>query len=369
MTGELRLTAIEIDGTVTRSICFAQSFGEDLFAALREAMLKRGCLRDRQHKGQCLNCALLPQCAVWPAVAPADPTRRQRGPYLRPFVLRIPSADPAGLPLGARVTYGATIVHDPTFPILASAHAAAFVAAARQVAEWGFGPALREGERAARKGAISVGRVRWVNPVTGETEPLLPTGDDPPRAPLVATFAESTPGAISESLTLTFLTPTRLVAAGTSLTSPAADVLMRRIAERLDAVATAAGVTPPGLLDQEGFVAAIARLRLSDDTTTWIGDPKRGGFVGSVRLAAEPDDLAIIVPLLHWGGALGVGKGTLHGAGRFVIGPVPATARVDTAAAAPERAGREKPPSMQPGQRPRIERRPAAVSSPRRRRD
>jgi hypothetical protein len=330
MSESLRITAIEIDGTVTRPLRFGGPPGEALSVALREAMLKRGCLRDRDHKGQCLNCALLPQCAVWPAVAPADPTQRQRGPYVRPFVLRLPDIPPTGLQPGARVTYGATIVQDPLFPALWGAYATAFVQAARQIAEWGFGLAVREGEQAARRGAISMGRARWLNPITGETQPYT-NPESGPEPPLFATFSVDIGGAeadTGDSLSLTFVTPTRLVAARAPVQHPEPTLLIRRIAERLDAVADSVGVAEPGLLADGALVDASQRLQVRDDQTTWVGETARGGFVGTITLAGDPDDLARVAPVLRWGAALGVGKGTLHGAGRFVVGPVPDTVRI-----------------------------------------
>ncbi len=339
MTAPLRITAVEIDGSVTRPLRFGGAPGEALYAALREAMLKRGCLRDRAHKGQCMNCALLPRCAVWPIVAPADPTRRQRGAYVRPFVVRLPEMKAGGVPVGARLTYGMTLVQDQTFPALWEALALAFVQAAIQLAEWGFGLAVREGEQAARRGAISVGHVRWVHPITGESEPFTAKAITP-LPPLSVTFAptDDTPtNADPRSYSLTFLTPTRLVAGGTAMQRPEPAVLLHRIAERLDAVATAVGADAPHLLDDTTFTAAIGRLEVRDDATRWIGDEARGGFVGSATLAGAPDDLAQIANVLRWGAALGVGKGTLQGAGRFVVGPVPPTARITLAAEGPQR--------------------------------
>lgn len=362
----LRITAIEIDGTVTRPLRFGGAPGEALSAALREAMLKRGCLRDRDHKGQCLNCALLPQCAVWPLVAPADPTHRQRGPYLRPLVLRLPDIPMTGLPVGARVTYGMTLVQDPIFPALWGAFGAAFMQAARLVAEWGFGLAVREGEQASRRGAISVGRARWLNPVTGETQPFSAPDGPPSAPPLVASFDTSDAdreAPLPDSLRLTFLTPTRLVAAGATIRHPEPGVLVRRIAERIGAVASSVGAVNPDLLSDDALLAAVDHLELRDDETHWIGDAAKGGFVGSAVLVGAPDDLARIAHVLRWGAALGVGKGTLYGAGRFVVGPVPPTARVvmdsnsPSGTAPPTKAGEQGSRRSEPKQPPQLRKR------------
>ncbi len=325
-TPPLRIAALEIDGTVTRPLLLDRPFGETIAAAFREAMLKRGCLRDRQHKGQCLGCALVPQCAVWPLVAPADPTRHQRGAYLRPFVLRTPVLASARIPAGTLLTYGVTLMQDGGFPAKWGEFAQAFAQAARQVAEWGIGAPVRMGEQASRRGAISVGRVRWVNPLTNATEPYLHTAPLADILPLTATWGEQDEaGAPTGTLRLTFLTPTRLVVAGESLRAPEPVVLVRRLAERLDAVALAMRAAPPDLLRDSVLLDAAARLHFMQDATAWVGDAARGGFVGAVTLAGPAGDLARVLPVLRWGAALGVGKGTLEGAGRFALGPVPAT--------------------------------------------
>ena len=196
--------------------------------------------------------------------------------------------------------------------------------AARQIAEWGFGLAVREGEQAARRGAISVGRARWRNPITGENQPFTIPEGQPEQPPLIAAFdAPTDTGApqTRDTLSLTFLTPTRLVLAGATLKRPEPDVLLRRVAERIDAVAASVGVAPPNLLADEAFLAALAHLELRTDETQWVGDAAKGGFTGSATLGGPPDDLARIAHVLNWGAALGVGKGTLHGAGRFVVAP------------------------------------------------
>jgi len=327
-------------------------------------MLKRGCLRDREHKGQCLNCALLPQCAVWPIVAPADPTNRQRGPYARPFVLRMPDIPLAGLPVGARLTYGMTIVQDTTFPSLWGAFAAAFIMAARQVAEWGFALAVREGEQASRRGAVSVGRVRWINPITAETQPYTVPDGQPESLPLVANFDAADVSEESdhvESMRLTFVTPTRLVAAGRTVQHPEPGVLLRRAAERIDAVAASVGAAKPDLLGDDEFLTAVDRLELRDDDTRWSGDAAKGAFTGSATLSGTAEDLARVVHVVRWGAALGVGKGTLHGAGRFVIDDVPSTARISLADIPPQRVTPSPVIDAKPAPRLPVGKRPPQV--------
>ncbi len=185
-THPLRVVSITVNATVTRPLRLAGNAGDAWLPALREAMLKRGCLRDRAHQGQCLNCALLPRCGVWPLIAPTDPTRRQSGIYLRPWVPVPPTlpVPPSGtIPVGTQVTHGMTMIQDSTFPALWGRFAAAYVQAARQLAEWGFGAPAPIAGGGVRRGALSVGRVAWLHPVTGETQPFAPDGEADPAPP------------------------------------------------------------------------------------------------------------------------------------------------------------------------------------------
>lgn len=343
----LRAASLVVDGTVTRPLRFAGSAGDALLTALHEAMLKRGCLRDRAHKGHCLNCALLPRCAVWPLVAPADPTRRQRGAYVRPWVPLLPDLPPV-VSVGVPVTYGLTVVQDGTFPALWGAFAVAFVGAARQLAEWGVGDLVAAPGTPARRGALSVGRVRWRHPITGESQPFVYAEGEPVAPPFwyeggsaacrvpSAELTRETPetnitpsiGGDPESalgtrhsalLTVAFVTPTRLVVAGATRQTPDCATLVRRIAERVETLCAGLLISPPDDLHPAAAIAAAARVRVATDATRWEGGEKRGGIRGTVTYTGAADDLALTLPALRWGQVLGVGKGAQSGAGRLEV--------------------------------------------------
>ncbi len=334
VTTPLRVAAIEIDGTVTRTVRFDRAPGEMLLSALREAMLKRGCLRDREHKGACMACALLPECSVWPLVAPADPTRRQSGTYLRPFVLRLPDIPAVDLPPGTQITYGVTCVQDYAFPALWGEFAGAVVRAARQIAEWGIGVPIpdQNSEGPARRGTIAVSRVRWVNPASGETQPLVLPESEKLSPQLVyggGVIGIEPPASIASGrLSLSFVTPTRIVVAGKTQSRPEPVVLVRRILERLEHVAAVAGAAFPYAIQPDDALAAAARLQMQSVAVHTVGNEVRGGFVGSVVFIGAPDDLQTVLRVLRWGQVLGVGKGTPQGAGRIAIEGTPPTARV-----------------------------------------
>ncbi len=326
-THPLRVVSITVHATVTRPMRLAGNAGEAWLPAVREAMLKRGCLRDRAHQGQCLNCALLPRCGVWPLIAPTDPTRRQPGVYLRPWVpalLTLPTLPtlPAGtIPVGTQVTHGMTVIQDRTFPTLWGRFAAAYVQAARQLAEWGFGTPVPVAG-GVRRGALSVGRAAWLHPVTGDTQPFAPDDEADPAPPFWYEEDGQAADTGANPAVVAFLTPTRLVIAGETRRMPDLPLLLRRIGERVETLCTGLHVVVPPSLRGAALgvaIAAAARVRIARDETQWTGGLKDGGLSGTITLDGTADDLAAIVPALHWGQALGVGKGAQMGAGRIAV--------------------------------------------------
>jgi len=346
-TYPLRTVSVTVNATVTRPLRIAGNVSDAWLPAIREAMLRRGCLRDRAHQGQCLNCALLPRCGVWPLIAPTDPTRRQSGVYLRPWVPISPTLPvastqpPQTIPVGTQVTHGITVIQDATFPALWGRFAAAYVQAARQLAEWGFGapiPAVGSGG-GVRRGALSVGRVQWLHPVTGESQPFAPDSETDPLPPFWHDETEEMHEATSDTGTdplpdaphpplpplivvVAFRTPTRLVIAGETQRRPDLPLLVRRIGERVETLCTGLRVAvPPSLRGaaRDAAIAAAERVRIARDETQWVGGLKDGGLSGTITLNGAADDLAVILPALHWGQALGAGKGAQMGAGRIAV--------------------------------------------------
>lgn len=340
----LRVARVIVEGTVTRPLRF-QSNGNGSMtdawdAGIREAMLKRGCLRDRAHLGQCLNCALLPQCDVWPLIAPADPTRRQTGAFVRPFIPLPPDLPTGTVPTGTRATHGITVVQDGTFGTLWGQFAVAYVRATRQLAEWGFGTPGAASDGPPRRGALSVAKVQWQNPITGETQPF--TADDAiasapplwyeePATPAAANSDDGDDGdddmpipdtRLHERLVVEFVTPLRIVAAGETQRRPDLALLVRRIGERAETLCAGLKVSLPPSLQPAAHEAAVtiaAGVRIARDETRWEGGHKDGGLVGSITLDIAPHDRAVLLPALRWAQALGVGKGAQTGAGRIAV--------------------------------------------------
>ena len=263
---------------------------------------------------------------------------------MRPWVPRLPDLPPA-VSVGERITLGLVVVQDSTFPTLWGAFAAAFVGAVRQLEEWGFGDLVAAPGGPTRRGALSVGRVRWLHPSTGETQPFVYTEDAPIVPPFFSEGSEfnvprseqgqshgegdvrgrSNPAAVTQHsalLRVSFLTPTRLTAGEAVLRTPEPGTLVQRIVERVEAVCAGVRVVPPADLDT-GAVVAAGRLQIVANETRWAGSDKRGGLQGTVTYGGTADDLAAVLPALRWGQILGVGKGAQNGAGRIEIVDAP----------------------------------------------
>ncbi len=134
---------------------------------------------------------------------------------------------------------------------------------------------------AARAGAIPIpGRINRSPSQTGNPSHLRWS---PPSMRRPTTGASTARDAIS----LTFLTPTRLVAAGATLRRPEPDVLLRRVAERIDAVAASVGVAPPNLLGDDAFLASLCppRTPRGRDAVDWRRGEGRLRRIGDASAA------------------------------------------------------------------------------------
>ncbi len=123
-------------------------------------------------------------------------------------------------------------------------------------------------------------------------------------------------------MVVAFLAPTRLVIAGETQRRPDLPLLVRRIGERVETLCKGLQVAVPPSLRGAALDAAIAaseRVRIARDETQWTGGLKDGGLSGTITLDGAVDDLAVILPALRWGQALGVGKGAQMGAGRIAV--------------------------------------------------
>ncbi len=320
----------------TEALELEQHPGSALRGALFQALLKRFCVN--QTAPECASCPLVQTCPVSALVAPLRDEAPRGRDVPRPFVVRPPLIAAAGqnaeglrLEAGQQVTFGLTLIGKAgkLFP---------YVVLAAQVMERnGLGRALRE--HRWRRGRFALERIEAVHPFTGEHTTLFERGQQQVRSPDLAITASDVAaraaGLPSERLSLRFLTPTRLTEHGALVHQPEPRPLIRRLAERLDALeqeyapapAQQPAADPARASGRWRAIAEAADLQLKSCETRWV-DTKSyssrqqrtlpiGGFVGTATFTG------LLTPalreLLVWGEVLHVGKNCVKGDGWYQI--------------------------------------------------
>jgi CRISPR-associated endoribonuclease Cas6 len=170
--------------------------------------------------------------------------------------------------------------------------------------------------------------VGWLPP-TGE-EVLIYRGKDQTlqktfRLLTVQDLLAPDTSALSDSLTLRFLTPARLVYGGSLADSLDFHVLIRVLLRRLSNLAYFHCDTELQL-DFRGLIAAAEQVQTVSSHLWWYDwerysarqdtRMKLGGFLGSVTYQG---DLQPFIPMLQLGAFVHVGKGTSFGLGKYVM--------------------------------------------------
>jgi CRISPR-associated endoribonuclease Cas6 len=178
------------------------------------------------------------------------------------------------------------------------------------------------------RGRFQVESVRWLAPggepvvIYRGTEQTLQSTF---RSLHVQELAGPPAGEPGNSLTLRFLTPTRLVYGGALTDSPDFHVLLRVLLRRLSNLAYFHCGTDLQL-DFRGLIAAAEHIQTVASRLRWY-DWERyssrqdvrmqmGGFLGRVTYAGN---LQPFLPLLQLGAYVHVGKGTSFGLGKYVL--------------------------------------------------
>jgi hypothetical protein len=235
---------------------------------------------------------------------------------------------------GQRFTFGLTLFGQALnlFPYL--------VVAMPIMGQTGLGIPLRENAAPSgqkRRGQFALRRIEAVNPLTGESAPVMGEGqttvqmpDLPVRAPDIAAVSRTMlarPG-IDGRVQIHFHTPTRIVEAGRLAHRPWLGPLFRRLLERLDALRAEFAGQPP-LPDRERLTALADTVRLTHDFTRWVeiksGSRRLGrstpvsGFMGTAAYQADAETWRQLLPHLLWGQVTHVGKNATKGGGWYEV--------------------------------------------------
>jgi len=299
-----------------------------LFHALRGRPDRPGfCLCPaRPH---CRGCPSLAGCPVSFLLATVDDGGRRGGDVPRPYTVEPPLEAHGDYRPGDPFQFGLTVFARALslFPYV--------VVAARRLEDEGIGRPIRDGRGLARPGRFRLERLVAANPLAGAEQVVLQRGDDLVSVPAVpvthdlvlaraAALAARWPGAAG-TLTLEFLSPTRLVEGGRLLRGPAFRPLVQRLFERLSSLwERYGGEELP--IDFGDLLARAAGVRLVADATRWIAvrgystrqeAPKRlDGFAGR---ATYEGDLRPLLPWLIWGEVTHAGKDAVKGCGLYRI--------------------------------------------------
>nr|MDA8220066.1 CRISPR system precrRNA processing endoribonuclease RAMP protein Cas6 [Dehalococcoidales bacterium] len=203
------------------------------------------------------------------------------------------------------------------------------IVAARRLEDEGIGRKVPDGHGRWRAGRFAIERIVAANPLTGEEQVVLQRGDELVAVPNLPVIHEQVLGRARalapDGLAVEFLTPTRIVEGGRSLSKPLLRPLVQRLIERLSSLweEYGAGELP---IDFADLMARADSVRLVADETRWEevrgystrhGAPKRlDGFVGR---AVYEGNLGPLLPWLAWGELTHVGKDAVKGCGLYRI--------------------------------------------------
>ena len=336
MEGKLAAYHLRYTIRATEALELEQHPGSALRGSLFQALLKRFCVN--LDAPECASCPLVQTCPVSALVAPLRDEFPRGRDVPRPFVVRPPLITASGLETtglrlesGQQVTFGLTLFGKAgkLFPYV--------VLAAQMMEQNGLGRPLRE--HRWRRGRFALERIEALHPFTGAQVTLFERNKPQVRSPELAITAEDVVARAaalsSERVSLRFLTPTRLTEHGALVHQPQPGALVRRLAERLDALEheyasiqaqepASAGTQPAG---RWRVVAEMADLQVISSDARWV-DTKSyssrqqralpiGGFVGAATFTGTLTPA--LRELLVWGEVVHVGKNCVKGDGWYQI--------------------------------------------------
>ncbi|HOT93134.1 MAG TPA: CRISPR system precrRNA processing endoribonuclease RAMP protein Cas6 [Anaerolineae bacterium] len=326
--------------------------GSALRGALFHALRRKFCAFARQREVECSTCALATTCPVATLVSTLDPNHARGQDRPRPFTVQPPllngalsspsssflhsaghfweREDGSGVfryEPGERLCFGLTLYAQALqlFPYV--------VLALQEFEKGGLGREYEQYDGRRRRGRLTVREVWAENPLTGERQPVLRSGErmvQVPDVPITHAQIQERAGsqiALNASrITFHFLTPTRLIEREQLLKPETFRFrpFLQRLLERLESLSGAFCDTPldvdfPALL-AEAEAVRVVEQRLSWEelrsySTRRHAESPLGGLVGRVTLQAE--DWMPFLPWLLWGQFTHVGKDAVKGNGWY----------------------------------------------------
>jgi len=310
--------------------------GSAIRGSLFHALRNHFCMN--RQVGECAACPLASTCPVATLVSTLRPESGRGRDVPRPYTIQPPLPGKGGhlfkLPdgrvvfhyePGERFEFGLTLYAQALqlFPYI--------VLAVHGLEQGGIGRKVRE--NGWRRGTFAVREVWAENPLTGERQPVMRTGDRMVQVPDVPIthrqICEWANGRMANGrIVLRFLTPTRitrdkrLVKPGKITFRP----IWQRLVDRLESLSRNFSDTPL-TLDFRALARAAEEVHTVGDETRWVElssystrqrrSTPTSGFVGDVTF--EGDDWSPFLPWLAWGQFTHVGKDAVKGNGWYEL--------------------------------------------------
>lgn len=314
---DLPIYHLRVTVEVLTYLTLGEGAGGQIRGGLYRALQMASCAAPGGHHHP-EQAALCPVCWL---MAREEPTALRGKDIPRAFTLRPPEATfratATEFKPGDRFSFGLTLFGEAIhlFPYL--------VLALPSMGQNGLGSASR-------------GRFRLVSLtdcdlVTGATTMLLAPGERSlrglPQHVVTAEQVNQTASMLpTDSLTLNFLTPLRLIKDGHLVKRPDLPTLMARLLERLDTLQGEYGTDQTQRSPWERLTTIASQCHITSDTTEWVevwsGSRRTetrtptSGFVGEATFTG---DLTELREWLLWGECIHVGKDTVKGNGLYRI--------------------------------------------------
>lgn len=297
--------------------------GSAIRGALFNVLRRNFCLETQFTS--CQPCPVHANCPVSFLLATVDDEGRRGADLPRPYTIEPPlGATPHYAP-GDRLEFGLTMFARALnlFPYI--------IVAVTAMQRDGIGRKVES--NGWRRGTFILREIWAENPLTGQRQPVL-QADHPlvsvPDIPIthdqiLAHLPSPRRKEARAEVTLTFLTPTRLIEGGRLLHQPLFRPLLQRLFERLSALARAFSDSPLAL-DFRSLLQQAEEVSLVEDGTSWVeldsystrrhAHTPLSGFVGTARYMGP---LESFLPWLLWGQFTHVGKDAVKGNGWYEI--------------------------------------------------
>lgn len=273
-------------------------------------------------KTDCSDCILKEKCVysyVFETPPPSDTTMmRKYSAAPHPFIIEPPPERKHAYKLGDTITFGLTVIGR------AVDYLPYFIYTFEELGKTGIGKGrgkyeLKQVSVQKSEGGIEEAGVIYLS----DTKTLRPV--KAARLNLESTVFN--PEALGDgALSLSFLTPTRLIYDGHLADDLEFHVLIRQLLRRISLIHYFHCGGEPSLWDFKGIIEKAKEVESVKSGLKWYdwerysarqdAKVKMGGFVGEIKFAG---DIGPFMPLINAGEILHVGKGTAFGLGRYKI--------------------------------------------------